>query len=83
MNLCLWAGNIHYRAHVPISTHHYSLPVHIQHVFAVNALVVGFHWGASFLAAVREIITFFLMPLNGRHDWMAFSRNCCFSLVLL
>lgn len=53
MNSCLWAGNIHYRAHVPISTHHNSLPVRIQHVFAVNAVVVGFHWGASFLAAVR------------------------------
>lgn len=38
VNSCLWAGNTHYCAHMPISAHHYSLPVQIQHVFAVSAV---------------------------------------------
>lgn len=83
VNSCLWAGNMHYRAHTPISVHHYSLPVQIQHVFAVSALVVEFHWGASLPAAVKEIITFILTPLNGRHDCMMLGTSCCFSSVLL
>lgn len=29
----------------PISAHHYSPPVQIQHVFTVSVVVVEFHWG--------------------------------------
>lgn len=74
---------MHYRAHMPISAQHYSLPVQIQHVFAVSALVVGFYRGTSLPAAAREIVTFILMPLNGNHDCMILGRGCCFSSVLL
>lgn len=37
---CLWDGNMHYRAHVPISARHYSLPLWFQHVFTGGGVLL-------------------------------------------